>query len=254
MITDGVMYQSWDSAVRVCRDGGYHSNDLARVVAKKNLIFRQKHSENRNCVLDVPLVNLALSCLMNGRDFFSCLDFGGGGGMHEYLARRNSSVRNLRWAVVETTEMCKYSRSLETENLRWFDNMESACSWLGNINLILSSSVLQYIEDPLRQIDGFVNLRSDYILVTRTPLSELDMPVISIQKSKLSENGPGPLPREFQDCEIRYPIAFTPLVSFLSRFEGRYDSKIIYLESRGSIKVSNSVINNFYTVFFKRRN
>jgi putative methyltransferase (TIGR04325 family) len=253
MIIDGARYPSWGAAASECISGGYHSDSLAELIVEKNVIFRQEHAEKSNEVFDASLANLAVSCLMNRRDSFSCLDFGGGGGFHEYVTRRNASVRNLRWAIVETPQICKHASVLETDNLKWFETIESAYSWLGKADLVFASSVLQYLDDPLSYVDRLIDLRADHILVTRTPLSEWDEPIISVQKSRLSENGPGSLPPGFQDREIRHPITFTPLKDLLFKLDEGYKSEMVYLESLGAIKANEVRINNFYTIFLRRR-
>ena len=113
------------------------------------------------------------------------LDFGGGSGRcgHEELDGRVD-----RWAVVETPEMVQAAALLDIPNLKFFDSVESAGNWLGRIDVVHSSSALQYSPSPLTTLSSMVRLGAPYLLFEKTVISEGPREVKISQLSFLRDN------------------------------------------------------------------
>ncbi|MHC4041613.1 class I SAM-dependent methyltransferase [Bradyrhizobium sp. 23AC] len=127
---------------------------------------------------DWPLV-AGLNCV---------LDFGGGAGLHYKVARQKSS--NIRWAVVETPAMVRRAKELATDRLMFFERIEDAAAWLGNIDLVHSNGAIQYVPDALGTIRALCSVRPARLVWHRVPISDGDAR-LEVQTSYLSDNGPG---------------------------------------------------------------
>jgi len=57
-------------------------------------------------------------------------------------------------------------------------------------DLIILSSSLQYLDEPLKKLKALANLGSKFILITKTPMSKKG-PITIIQTSNWNSNGPG---------------------------------------------------------------
>jgi putative methyltransferase (TIGR04325 family) len=138
------------------------------------------------------------------------LDFGGAGGNHYSIARTALGAdRDIRWNVVETEPMVRAAnRKLAGSGLKFFDNIAGAASDLDEIDLVFTSGALQYTPDPLMFLSMLLDLKARYLFITRTALNTVDKKAITLQRSRLSDNGPGSLPARFVDHEVEYPITF----------------------------------------------
>jgi putative methyltransferase (TIGR04325 family) len=114
------------------------------------------------------------------------LDFGGGCGFH-YKQANNPDVR---WAVVETPPMVARARSLETDRLKFFTEIDDAASWLGQIDVMHSNGAVQYAPEPLATIRKLCALGAERMLWYRVFLGDRS----DIQIGLLKHVGPGPLP------------------------------------------------------------
>ena len=226
--------KSYEEAVRNCQRGGYEDDDLVRAVIEKNLIFRNKIRNNP--VFDLAtlrtLIALGLSKTSNE---LKVLDFGGGAGYHYEIARAalgRDSV--LRWNIVETPTMAEAAKSIEEENLKFFDNIEEARRDLGSVDLVLASSSLQYCPNPELFLHRLVDIGARNLFITRTPFSESDEDMISVQRSRLSANGPGPLPDAFSDVDISYPITYLSVDKVEGILSRKYEVRFRVEEEQGA--------------------
>lgn len=109
------------------------------------------------------------------------------------------------WAVVETTAMASAASIFKQDDLNFFDNIEAAVNWLGGgVDLLWSSGTLQYVPNPMEELDRLIQLDSLVLTYSRMVFSNDNSSISRMQKSRLKDNGPGPLPSGFEDCEIQY--------------------------------------------------
>jgi putative methyltransferase (TIGR04325 family) len=149
------------------------------------------------------------------------LDFGGACGIHYKLTKLLFPDNNFRWAVVETPAMVNRARSLETESLRFFQDVKSAAEWVGNVHLVNSNSALQYLEDPLHTVDELLELRSTVVFWERLFLSN-GQTHADRQRSMLFDHGPGPAPEGFKNRPVTQAITRLSRENFLSSHETHY--------------------------------
>lgn len=200
------IFPSYDAAYAACRNGAYEEEALVKVVVEKNLAFRRAIQSAP--VFDLAAVRTLIGVgLANTGSTLRVLDFGGGGGYHYSLARAVlGRDKRLSWNIVETSAMTKEGQRIATPELKFFDNIHEARGDLGSVDLVLTSGALQYCPDPIKFLKALADLRAKNIFITRTPLSDSAESLVSVQASRLSENGPGPLPPGFDDKRIAYPI------------------------------------------------
>ncbi|GMP11882.1 hypothetical protein TM239_63540 [Bradyrhizobium sp. TM239] len=151
---------------------GYESDELVDTIYQKTVAYQSEASW--------PLVE----------GLTAVLDFGGGAGVHYKPANRQSP--DIRWAVVETPAMVRRAKELATDKLRFFDRIEEAADWLGNVDLVHSDGAIQYVPDAFGTIQALCAIRPAKLVWHRVPISDGDARR-EVQTSYLSDNGPGRL-------------------------------------------------------------
>ena len=115
------------------------------------------------------------------------LDFGGGAGQHYKLARQQSP--DIQWAVVETPTMVQRAKELGTDRLMFFECVEEAAAWLGDVDLVHSNGAIQYVPEALETVRTLCSVQPATLAWYRVPISEKARR--EVQTSYLSDNGPG---------------------------------------------------------------
>ena len=116
----------------------------------------------------------------NGR--LSVLDFGGALGSSYYQNRNMlSHLPLLSWHVVEQPHFVATGQAeFENGSLRFFPNLATA--WQGSApDVVLLSSVLQYLEDPMALLAEIAARSPPFILVDRTPVLDQGAERIVVQ-------------------------------------------------------------------------
>jgi len=181
-------FATWEEARAHCT--GYDGEViLARVLAST---LKVKHGEaafERDSVLfdEIEYAWPVLAELMwtaastGGR--LNVLDFGGALGS-SYFQNRNflQTLKDVRWNVIEQPHYVEAGQKhIQDERLRFYKTVE-ACLAENQPNVILLSSVLQYLERPYELLEKLGNLNVDRIIVDRTPFVEGDKDILSIQR------------------------------------------------------------------------
>jgi putative methyltransferase (TIGR04325 family) len=203
---------SYEQALAESAGDAYEANDLVEAVVAKNVAYRQALVDTSTLDLSAvrTLAALAIAGTSPARPL-SVLDFGGGGGTHYTIARAAlGKTQPLRWAVVETPAMVRAAAPMRDGSLEFFDDMDAARDYLGAIDLTFTSSALHYCQAPLAVLDRLGTLRAQHLVITRTAFGDGVNTLFSVQKSRLSSNGPGPLPAHIADRDICYPSVFAP--------------------------------------------
>jgi putative methyltransferase (TIGR04325 family) len=209
----------------------YEAEGLTELVYRKTLAF------NRTSALDFEMGSerllLAVSMALQPGEPCRVLDFGGACGAHHKLATLLFDDVPLRWAVVETPSMVRKARTLETERLKFFEDMASASVWLGSVDLVNSNSVLQYLKDPLQTVRQLLELSPKVVLWERLMLA--DGPTYADkQRTMLFNHGPGAVPAGFKNRPVVNDIIRLSRADFLAAHEARYRLRASTEESRFS--------------------
>jgi len=231
-------FDSYLKAQNACYDtygqDGYSLHELTKVVIEKNIIFNNYLSTTPVFELGAARTLIGLG-LVNTGSSLNVIDFGGGGGAHFIISKKSfGSQLKCNWAVVETTAMVNEAkrRKIETEELKFYDSLIGAKECLGDVDLVFASSSLQYCPNPLSYLKQILDISPKHIYITRTPFLVFESEIISIQTSKLSDNGPGPLPYGFDDKPIFYPITFVSLQAVENLLRENYEVRFLMHEDR----------------------
>lgn len=154
------------------------------------------------------LFALLLSAEAQGQ--INVIDFGGAAGAHYFLARALlPNTTRLNWRVVETPAMVKHATSeLSDDELRFCSDLGEAAGSMGEVDLLHTSGTLQCVASPYADLKQLFNIQAKYILLNRLGVTKGDHDVITIHQSRLSWNGPGPMPAGMTDHTIAYPFVF----------------------------------------------
>ena len=181
-------YKTWEAAQAKC--SGYDSDNILERV--KNSLLKVKNGEavyERDSVLfDKIQYNFALlaglqkAALENGGKL-TVLDFGGSLGSSYYQNKAFlSSLKQLTWCIVEQPHFVACGKEFfEDDNLKFFNTIEECLEKISP-NVLLLSSVLQYLETPYEWIEKFIGLNIPYIIIDRTAFIEEEHDILSIQK------------------------------------------------------------------------
>jgi len=202
-------FETYEKALNACKKTGYRDAELVDVVIEKNLNYREALKMDPTLKLETlrTLIPLIITRNMNE---INVLDFGGGGGQHYVMAKTVLDPNDsIKWNVVETSAMVNKAKQIADSNCQFFDSINSARENMAKIDLVFTSSALQYCSDPLLYLQKLVDLDAPFFFLTRTPFVNDSQEIITIQFSKLLSQGPGPLPIRFKDKTITYPITYT---------------------------------------------
>lgn len=120
-----------------------------------------------------------LACLMTvaarSGGALHVLDFGGALGS-TYMQHRKilSELSSCSWSVVEQPHLVACGKAeFGTAELGFFETIEQ-CFAAQPVNVVLFSSVLQYVETPYELLEKVVGLNPYAIIIDRTPLANRD--------------------------------------------------------------------------------
>ena len=211
------------AAARARCDAGYDDDLIAEVMAfKTSLPFASGMPAPEQALNSI--VAVATAAAETPSRPLCVLDFGGACGFHYLWVVATLGVP-LRWAIVETPTMATRAAKIAQGRFNVFTEIAEAARWLGRIDLVHASGVLQYMPDPITALQTLVDLRSHHIALARLPIWDR-APIVAIQDSFLAENGIGPLPPGVPDKQIRFPITFVNFAD-ISRVLSHYTPTLV---------------------------
>jgi len=201
----------------------YEAETLTEFVYQKTVAF------NRITSLDLGMrsehmllaVSIALEEKLPGTPC-RVLDFGGACGVHCKLVNLLFPDVEVKWAVVETASMLRRARALETNSLKFFEDIDSAVAWLEGVDLLNSNSVLQYLQNPLLTTQQLLELSPKVVLWGRLMLAK-GPTFVDRQRTMLFNHGPGEVvPTGFRNRPILNKVTKLSRDDFLSAHQARY--------------------------------
>lgn len=151
---------------------GYDALEILKRVRKSALDQRQTNAFVRDSVVleksdhSYPLLTALLSLLLNKPEI-NIIDFGGGLGSTYYNCKKfiNNKNFNVKWHVVEQPHFVEIGRvDHQTNELGFYESIDTIKT---NIDMLVLSSVLQYLPNPLEFIANFKNKKYPYIFIDR---------------------------------------------------------------------------------------
>lgn len=210
-------FVSWDEAKK--HSNGYDNDIILKKC--KDALLKVKNGEavyERDSVLfdkiqySFPvLAGLLRVAIANGGNL-NVLDFGGSLGSSYYQCRGFlSGLKSLKWSIVEQSKFVECSKELfESEELKFYYDIDE-CLISEKPDVVLLSSVLQYIEYPYGLLEDIITRNFQYIILDRTPVIELESDILTIQK----------VPKEIYKAS--FPCWFLREKQLLSCFANRYE-------------------------------
>lgn len=208
-------YQSWESLTAI--SGGYEAGPILEKT--RDALLKVKNGEavyERDSVLfdrkiyPYPLISALLHTAIACGNRLRVLDFGGSLGSTYYQVRDLiPSAVALQWTVVEQENFVRCGKELfEDETLKFHYTIEESLA-AGKSDLLLLSSVVQYLETPHRFLESIRQHNFKYIVIDRTAFIRNDRP----DRLTLQIVPPA-------IYEARYPAWFFNEKRFLDHFRG----------------------------------
>ena len=207
-------YSSYNAALQACGNQGYQLAELVDVVYLKTLALKRALETQPSQSLPDGMLQSLTSVLMVAqhtcRPDMTVLDFGGACGAHYFTVNKYFKDRiSFRWAVVETASMVSRARALESDELRFYEDIPSARKALGDIDLVHSAGALQYVPEPAVSLLEITDCGAAFLFLSRLAMVGKDgHRCVVVQESKLSANGVGPMPAGKVDAVCRYPVTY----------------------------------------------
>jgi putative methyltransferase (TIGR04325 family) len=241
-------YASYADALDACHSAAYEDAQLVDVVFRKTLTYRDRLASGSPVLWDGSAVQTLLAVAhasTRSPTTVHVIDFGGACGAHYFAARtffRDRTAVRLRWCVVETPAMADRARVLQDEELRFVTSLSEARQECGDADLMHSAAALQCVRDPARQLEDLVEFGSRFLMLNRVGVTRGDHDVVTVHRSRLRDNGPGPLPDDISDRECRYPYTFIRDRQFMAILKRKYRVVLEFDDSSGIYAVGTEPI------------
>lgn len=181
-------FNTWEEACSQCN--GYDAEDILSKVLDSTLkVKRGEAAFERDSVLfdDIVYSYPLLSALMWGAASdggrLNVLDFGGSLGSTYFQNRRFlQSLREVQWNIVEQPHYVAAGQSfIQDDRLRFYKTIEQ-CLLENQPNVVVLSSVLQYLNVPFDILKIISNIGAKCLIIDRTPFSIQSNDKIMIQQ------------------------------------------------------------------------
>jgi putative methyltransferase (TIGR04325 family) len=185
------------------RIDGYQNQLLVDLVLAKNLQLRE--TENPKSIdLQSLRTIAAIGMGIKNKSDFTVLDFGGGAGHHQFIAKLSFKEIKFDWTVVETESLSQSAQSsILDEGLTFISSLD-ALHPDKHFDLVFSNAAIQYTQEPLRTLKDLLSRKFTQLFITRIPLTHSRDSFSYIQESMLSQNGPGSAPKNLKDIRVNY--------------------------------------------------
>lgn len=209
-------YKTWEDAQK--KSIGYDSELILEKV--KKAILKVKNGQaiyERDSVLfdkiqySWPLLASLLWVASNNENKLNLIDFGGSLGS-SYFQNRDFLIhlKELNWNVIEQSNFVECGqRFIVDEHLHFYFSIEE-CLKVQNPNVVVFSSVLQYLEEPYNLLEYVINHDFPYIIFDRTTVIDGMKDQITVQK----------VPPQIY--EASYPARFLSETKLLKLMSSKY--------------------------------
>lgn len=248
------VYESYNHA-RQSISSDYEDLDLVNRVV--NNTYKCTGTLESGRILDFTDSRFLIAALLGGYrnpKETAITDLGGAAGWGYFLSKMILGKDDLLiWNVVETRELSNCANQVFCEPQLSFTSFEC---YINSLNIkesvkeqevLLSSSTLQYLESPEEILEKIVGCQKyQKIWITRTPFLENESRIVSVQKSKLSNNGLNVTGENIKDKVVLYPITFISLPKTIRTFQD-HGYKISVFQENAYITAKN-ICANYYSI------
>jgi len=167
-------FSTWAEAAGKCT--GYESESIIEKVKDAAIEVKNGNASfERDSVLfykpeySYPLIASLFMIASAKKGKLNVLDFGGSLGSTYFQHHKLLEHIEINWSIVEQEAFVKEGKAhFEDDNLHFYDSVEK-CYMDFDIDLVLLSSVLQYIEDPYTLLTNLISYKPSGIIIDRTP-------------------------------------------------------------------------------------
>jgi putative methyltransferase (TIGR04325 family) len=169
-------FSDWDAACRKCT--GYDSGEIlekvkqSALMVKKGLVSYERDSVTfMKHEYNFPVLAAVMWVASQNHGKVNLIDFGGSLGSTYFQNRLFlDSLDSLKWCIVEQPDFVRAGKELfQDEKLRFLYTIDD-CLKCTEIDMVLLSSVLPYIEKPYDLLGSLLNSRIRYLLIDKMPL------------------------------------------------------------------------------------
>lgn len=210
-------YSSWTEAKRAST--GYDSDEILQKVKSSLLKVKNGQSvyERDSVIFDEiqyswPLLAGLMFASAKSKGVIRVLDFGGSLGSTYYQNKKFlDEFDDVSWNIVEQKEFVELGKAEFADNrLKFYDDIGS-CVDAENPNIIILSSVLQYISEPYNLLDKILDFNFEFLIFDRTPFSLTNHDMIKLQV----------VPENIYNAS--YPCWFFSFSKLMSRLKKKYE-------------------------------
>jgi putative methyltransferase (TIGR04325 family) len=181
-------YASWQEAANQCT--GYDAELILTKVLEATLkVKRGEAAYERDSVLFTeieyrwPVIGALMWVAAQNSGRLDVLDFGGALGSTYFQSRAFlANLPQVRWSIIEQTHYVKAGREyIQDETLRFYPTI-AGCLAENKPNVVLLSSVLQYLSESESVIKGISDSDATIIIIDRTPFNDGKDDLICVQR------------------------------------------------------------------------
>jgi putative methyltransferase (TIGR04325 family) len=131
-----------------------------------------------------PLIAMLKTIAANSNNILNVIDFGGSlGSTYNYVSKVLSPAINITWNVIEQDNFYECGKAeFETDNVKFYKTIDECIAVNKNVNVLLLSSVLQYLPNAISFIGDIKKYTFEYVLIDRTSFTKFDEGFWTLQK------------------------------------------------------------------------
>lgn len=181
-------YKSWDEARKA--SVGYDEQSILEKVRHAVLaVQRGEAAYERDSVLFYereyawPVISALFLISLENNNFLNVLDFGGSLGSTYFQNKPLlDNIKYLKWNIVEQPSFAECGEKyFSSEQLNFYSDMDS-CLEENNVNCLMLSSVLQYLDKPYDFLNQMIEKSIPYVIVDRTGFLHANRDRLTVQK------------------------------------------------------------------------
>ena len=216
-------YHSWEDAQRA--SGGYANETIARKMCDAELTVKRGGAADARDGVTFDHVQYSLPVMAAlgriAKPRLRVVDFGGAFGA-TYRHYRTFHGKPAAWSVVEQAPMAGLGKAhFQDADLDFHTSLEGALA-AGPADVVLLSSVLQYLPAPYDLIARIRAAGIPHVVIDRTPCSELERDLLAVQK----------VPAEIYRAS--YPCWIFSRTRLLEAFAPDYDAITSFSDGTGT--------------------
>lgn len=210
-------YKTWQNAK--LNSKGYDAPEIIDIIKNSSLKVKNNEAEfERDGFLfykpdyNYPILASLQFIALQKNKILNIADFGGALGSVYFQNRKIfSCFKKINWNIIEQQIFVDSGNQIfKDENLKFFNNFDD-CKNNSNIDVILFSSVLQYLEKPFEIIADVIKSSPEFILIDRTGFIKQPTHRITVQV----------VPEYIYSAS--YPCWFFNEQLFLQYFDNKYN-------------------------------